>query len=65
MIIFERLPVGAILVETPEMWSIFFGGALYQKRGTALGARLGYRFVPYGKGASRITGATIKQLTSP
>ena len=56
--------VATILVETLEMWSTFSGGALYQKRGTALGARLGYRFVPYSKGAARITGATIKQLTS-
>lgn len=56
--------VATVLVWTGEMWPFLFGRSFYQKRGAALRARDGYRFVPYGKGAARITGASIKQLTS-
>ena len=64
MIFFNRLFIGTILIDTPEMQPLFFGSALCQKSCPAIGARLRYRFIPYGKSAGRITCATIKQLTS-
>lgn len=62
MIVFHRVFIGAFFVETLQMGSISFSGAFEKKRGTAIGARLRNRFVPYGKGALRITGASIENL---
>lgn len=58
--VWERLFIGALLVETLQMWAVLFSCALQNKRGGAFGARLRYRFIPKSKSAARITGATVK-----
>ena len=59
MAVLERLFIGAVLVGTLQMWPLLFGRALQNKRGFALRAGLRHGFVPKGKSAFRITGATI------
>lgn len=62
MAVLERLFIGAVLVGTLQMRPVLFGSAFQNKRGFALRTGLGHGFVPKGKSAFRITGATIKYL---
>jgi hypothetical protein len=63
-IVFDGLFIVTFLLETLQVSSIFFCRVFHKERSTALGARLGHRFVPYGKGAAGITGAAIKEAPS-